>query len=284
MRLGPAAFVVLVVIALIGAMPSNTQRIVALEAKVAELDARVTALEGAPTPSPTPTSSCAPVANLATAIANASSGATIKVGGTYTLTGIIRTSKALTIEACAPTTITSGSNVRQDYLYFTGGPNVVKGVTFKAGAGNFHDSNGSALLECEGCHDLTVVDTTFIGHANLDDHQQLFYQRLGRNVTCTRCTFQANGSDGFGFHQYPGSTTNPVTVVEDSYFEGFNVNGAGVTTDSRITVRRSSFKNDYRGIQLRNSATGSVLSDNIDLGGVTIRVEGLSKAAVNTWR
>lgn len=137
----------------------------------------------------------------------------------------------------------------------------MRGITFRAGSGVFHDSNGSALVECEGCHDLLLEDVTFIGHPNMDDHQQMLYQRLGRNITCRRCTFVANGTDGFGFHQYPGSSTDPQTVVEDSAFSGFTVSAA-ITSDSRITIRRNEFADMRAAIQLRNSAAGSSVTDN----------------------
>lgn len=257
-----------------------------------------------PTPTPSPTGSCVGVSNLATAIANAANGSTIKLSGTYVLTGMITTGKSLTIEACpGGATITRAAGQRQDYLYSTGGPFIVRGVTFRANSGRFDDSSGSALLECDGCHDMLVEDTTFIGYDNMADRQQLFYQRFGTNVTCRRCTFLGGntvtngvwdgGTEGFGFHQYPGTQDtrytgplDPNTLIVDSYFEGFGNQGAGITTDSRITVRNSSFKNSYLGIQLRNNAnvpTGSVLENNHDLGGVVIRVENPSKASINTW-
>lgn len=202
------------------------------------------------------------------------------------MAGPLSTSKALTIQACpGGATITGPDTVRPDYLYSTGGPFVVRGVTFRASAcaaSSCHDANGSALLECDGCHDFLAEDVTFVGDATMDDHQQMFYQRLGRNVTCRRCVFVANGSKGFGVHQYPGSTVDPATVVEASSFSGFGATAAGVTTDSRITVRDSTFTSCYLAIQLRNSAGGSILERN-HAESVTILVQNPSLASVNTW-
>jgi len=242
-------------------------RISAIEARLASPStiASPTPLQQpAPTPTPAPSSSasCVGVASLANAVAAAPSGSTILLSGTYSLAGEVSTSKALTLQACpGGAVITSSSAVRQDYLYITGGPFTVRGVTFRAGSGVFHDSNGSALSEVEGGHDVLYEDVTFVGHPNLDDHQQLLYQRLGRNVTCNRCTFVANGSQGFGFHQYPGSTTDPNTRVQGSAFSGFSVSAA-ITSDSRITIDGNTFSDMRAAIQLRNSAAGSIVTNN----------------------
>lgn len=252
-----------------------------------------------PPPPPPPTGGIEVPAGtgLAAAVANAPAGSTLLLrGGTHTLSGQITTSKKITIQNYPNEVpvITSSSTVRQNYLYFTGDGQTARGLTFKSGSGIFHDSMGSALAESDGSTNTLFEDCTFIGHANLDDHQQLLYQRFGTNITVRRCTFIGNGTQGFGFHQYPGTQdtryTGPVdpnTLVVDCSFEGFGSGAAGITTDSRITVRNSSFKNCSRcGIQLRNNAnvpTGSILENNHDLGGVTLRVENPSKASVNTW-
>lgn len=260
----------------------------ATAATVADLAARVAVLEAASAPPPPPpTGTLVPAGTgLAAAIAAATSGATLLLrGGTHLLAGKVSVAKAITIAAYPgeKPIITSSSSVRQDYLYFTGGPATIRGVSFQAGGGVFHDSMGSALAEVDGGHDVTFEDCEFIGGPNLDDHQQLLYQRLGTRTTVRRCSFYGNGSAGFGVHQYPGVTTDPVTLVEDCLFQGFGVSAAGVTTDSRITVRRGSFKDCVVAVQLRNSATGSVVDSCHVISGVTTKVQNPSLAAVNTW-
>lgn len=221
-----------------------------------------------PTPEPTqtPSGTVVPATSgaLASAISNAPSGSKLLLrGGNHVLSRGITVSKSLTIENYPgeEPVITWGSSTRQDGLYFTGGPNTIRGITFKAGSGIFHDSMGSALSEVDGGHDILYEDVTFIGHANLDDHQQLLYQRYGTDVTVRNCTFIANGTDGFGFHQYPGVSANPNTIVEDSYFEGFGVSAA-ITTDSDITIRDNEFRNMRAAYQLRNYAAGSIVTGN----------------------
>lgn len=215
-----------------------------------------------PVPTPTPTPACTGVADLASAISGAANGATLYLSGTYSLAGEIDTAKSLTLQACpGGATITSGASVRQNYLYIQGGPFTVRGVTFAAGSGIFHDSMGSALAEVDGGHDVLFEDVTFIGSSVMDDHQQMLYQRLGNHVTCRRCTFHANGTAGFGVHQYPGASTDPVTLVVDSAFDGFGLSAA-ITTDSRITIDHNTFANMRAAIQLRNYAAGSMVSNN----------------------
>ncbi len=223
--------------------------------------------------------------NLENAMNAASNGSTLLLRGGTHLVDFATTSKLLTIQNYPNEipTITSGTSVRQDYLYFTGSgrsaPITIRGITFKAGSGIFHDSMGSALSETDGADWVLYEDCTFIGDPNLDDHQQLLYQRLGKRITVRRCIFEGNGTKGFGFHQYPGSSTDPQTVVEDSIFRNI---GYALTTDSKITVQRCRFENVPNVcIQLRNSATGSIIRDNVGVN-VGTGIQNPSLAGVNT--
>ena len=104
---------------------------------------------------------------LSTAIGNAPSGATVCLrGGTHTVASVIYTGKSLNIVAYPGEVpvITHPTN-RPDFLYFTGGPVLVRGVTFAAGASapSYNDANGSALSEVEGGHDVTYENVTSSG-------------------------------------------------------------------------------------------------------------------------
>lgn len=219
---------------------------------------------------------------LAAAIAAASNGDTLTLrGGAHVLGsgltgspafnyGGISTSKYLTIQNYVDETpvITWAAGVRNNGLYFTGsaGPIVVDGIVFQATSTITHDPNGSAMLESDGCDDLSVINCTFIGHSSYDDRQQLFYQRFGTNINCINCVFDANGSDGFGFHQYPEDTGgDPNCLVQGCEFSDFLVSG-GVTSDSIITVDDCVFQNNNIGVQLRNGAVGSTITGNSGSG------------------
>ena len=200
------------------------------------------------------------VGQLSSAIANARNGDTLILRGGEHVTSLIHTNKSLRLIAYAGEVPVITQTGRQDGLYFAGGPVLVKGINFLAGSGIFHDSMGSALSEVDGGHDVTYEDCVFTGDPVLDDHQQLLYQRLGTNTICRRCTFIGNGTKGFGFHQYPGTTSDPHTVLEQCTFRDI---GYALTTDSRITVRDCTFVNVSQvAIQLRNSAGGSVITGN----------------------
>lgn len=232
---------------------------------------------------------------LASAIAAAANGATLTLrGGDHVLGagvgsgyGGIVTSKSLTIQNYTGEVpnITWDSSTRNNGLYFTGtGPVVLSGLKFTASSATTHDSNGSAQVELDGGSNLTISDCTFIGHANMDDHQQLVYQRFGSNITVRRSVFTANGSEGFGFHQYPGTAFDPNCRVEDCTFDGFAVSG-GVTTDSRITVMDSVFTDNNIAVQLRNDADGSVITGNSGGGNsqtLQNNVSGVTDSG-NTW-
>lgn len=159
--------------------------------------------------------------------------------------------------------VTWGQTTRPNGFYFRSGPNTVRGITFRATAGTYtHDNNGSALVESDGGSNHLYEDVVFIGAPNMDDHQQMLYLRFATNVTCRRCTFIANGSDGFGVHNYPGVSANPNVVIEDSAFQDFQWSAA-ITSDSDITIRRNNFRDMRAAIQLRNfAAGGSVVTDN----------------------
>ena len=226
---------------------------------------------------------------LAAAVAAAADGDTLTLrGGTHLLAGIISTSKSLRFQNYTGESpvITWGASTRNDGLYFTGGVATISGITFQASAAITHDANGSAQVELDGGDGLVLIGCTFIGHANYDDHQQLVYQRLGTNIIVQECTFIANGSEGFGFHQYPGSSSDPNCLVTDCSFDGFQVSG-GVTSDSRIRVEGSTFTNNNIGVQLRNDADGSIIqgnsgspnSDPLQIGG---GVSGVTDIG-NTW-
>lgn len=238
---------------------------------------------------------------LAAAIAAASNGDTLTLkGGNHVLGsgltgssafnyGGISTSKYLTIQNFTGESpvITWAAGVRNNGLYFTGssGPILLDGIAFQATSTVTHDSNGSAMLELDGGDDLTVVNCTFTGHSSYDDRQQLFYQRLGTNIQVSDCTFIANGSDGFGFHQYPADPVNPNCVVQNSSFEGFLVSG-GVTSDSTITVDNCVFNNNNIAVQLRNDADNSVITNNSGTGNdETLQNNGCTGVtdSGNTW-
>jgi hypothetical protein len=221
--------------------------------------------------------------SLASAIAAASDGDTLLLRGGNHVLGVglsgapatnyggIVTTKKLTIKNYPGESpvITWASLVRNNGLYFQGtaGTRLVQGIRFlgtESAVGQ--DANGSAQLESDGCNGLTVDQCIFDGADIYDDHQQLFYQRLGRNITCTDCTFNGNGSGGFGFHQYPEDVgVDPVTLVQGCTFNAFALSG-GVTTDSKITVDASHFYNNHIGVQLRNGAVGSVITGNDGTG------------------
>lgn len=241
---------------------------------------------------PTGTQVAAVPGALAAAVAAATSGDTLILrGGTHSLSGQITTTKALTIVAWPGETpnVTWNAGVRNNGLYFQGstGARVVRGITFTATSTITHDSNGSAMVESDGCNNLTLDGCTFIGNASYDDHQQLVYQRYGTNILVTDCVFDANGSLGFGFHQYPGVPTDPVCRVENSTFTGFNPGNAGaITTDSRITVDNCGFYNNDRAVQLRNDADNSIITNNYGTGNtVELELNGCTGVtdSGNTW-
>jgi hypothetical protein len=222
-----------------------------------------------PTPDPTPTPAPAvegtvvPVGSLASAISAASSGDTLLLrGGEHRLSSGISTSKSLTIRNYPGETpvITHPTN-RPDFLYFTGGPVVVRNITFKAQGGTFDDSMGSAASEVDGGHDVTYVNVTFIGDPDMGERQQLLYVRYGDRVTIRDCEFVANGTDGFGVHVYPGESADPQVIVENSTFTGFGVSAA-ITSSSRITIRGNTFRDSRLAIQLRANASSSSITDN----------------------
>jgi hypothetical protein len=201
---------------------------------------------------------------LGTAIGSAPDGATVCLrGGTHTVASVIYTGKSLNIVAYPGEVpvITHPTN-RPDFLYFTGGPVLVRGITFETGASapSYNDANGSALSEVEGGHDVTYENVTFIGSPSMGDAQQLAYVRHGERVTFRGCTFIANGTNGFGVHVYPGPDPAS-TVVEDSSFSGFGVSAA-MTAYAPLTARRNTFTDSRLAIQLRNAASGSVITNN----------------------
>lgn len=239
---------------------------------------------------------------LAAAIAAASNGATLLLrGGTHTIgsglsgspaanyAGII-TSRYMTIKNYPGETpvVTWAADVRNNGFYFTGsaGPILVQGISFLATSTVTNDANGCAMIESDGCDDLTIDACTFTGNASWDDHQQLVYQRLGTNITVTDSTFSANGSDGFGFHQYPEDTGgDPVTLVSGCLFEDFAVSG-GVTSDSVITVDGCTFNDNNIAVQLRNGADNSVITNNDGTGNTTeLQLNGCTGVtdSGNTW-
>lgn len=237
---------------------------------------------------------------LAAAIAAASNGDTLTLrGGNHVLGyglsgssafnyGGIVTSKSLTIQNYTGEVpnITWPTNVRNNGLYFTGsGPVVLSGLLFTASSAVTHDANGCAQVELDGGSNLTIDTCTFIGHSAYDDHQQLVYQRYGTDILVTNCTFTANGTEGFGFHQYPGEASDPNCIVEDSLFEDFAVSGA-VTTDSTITVRDCVFNDNNIAVQLRNDADNSVITGNSGTGNdETLQNNGCTGVtnSGNTW-
>ena len=94
----------------------------------------------------------------------------------------------------------------------------------------------------------------------MGEAQQLAYIRHGERVTFRGCTFIANGTNGFGVHVYPGSDP-AMTIVEGSSFTGFGISAA-MTAYAPLTARRDTFTDSRLAIQLRNAASGSVITDN----------------------
>jgi Right handed beta helix region len=225
----------------------------------------------APTPAPTATPSVdgtvVPVGSLASAISNARSGDTLLLrGGEHRLSSLISTSKSLTITNYpGETPVITHPTDRPDFLYFSGGPVVVKNVTFKAQGGTFDDSMGSAASEVDGGHDVTYINVTFTGDPDMSERQQLLYIRSGDTVTIRGCRFVANGTAGFGVHVYPGESADPHVIVENSTFSGFGVSAA-ITSSSRITIRGNTFTNSREAIQLRAYASYSSITDNTSSG------------------
>lgn len=272
-------------------------RVGTLESSLSALAQRVAVIEddledpdSPPPPPPPPTIPSGsiivpPGSGLEAAINAAPAGSTLVLrGGTHTV-DYAATSKALDIIAYpGETPVVTHPTARPDFIYFKGGPNVIRGITFKCGGPAFTDSMGSAASEVDGGHDVLYEDCTFIGDPDMTERQQLLYLRYGMRVTVRRCHFDANGTDGFGVHNYPqGAAGTPPSnvIVEDCTFTGFQVSAA-VTTDWPITVRRSTFTNCRAAIQLRKAATGSILQANTATN-VSVKVEGASLAAVNTW-
>jgi hypothetical protein len=237
------------------------------------------ALTATPSPKPTPAPTATPVpapgctvtvspgTGLSAAIGSASDGATVCLrGGTFTVASVIYTGKQLSIVAYPGETpvITHPTN-RPDFLYFTGGPVLVRGITFAAGvnAPSYNDGMGSALSEVEGGHDVTYDDVTFIGSASMGDAQQMAYVRHGERVVFRNCTFIANGTQGFGVHVYPGPDPG-TTVVTGTTFSGFSTSAA-ITAYAPLTASGNTFSDSRLAIQLRNNASGSSIINNIGI-------------------
>jgi hypothetical protein len=232
------------------------------------------------------------VGELEAAVKAAAPGATLLLrGGTHTLSSVISTPKALTIAAYpGETPVITHPTARPDFLYFKGGPVVVRGITFAAGASapSYDDSMGSALSEVEGGHHVLYEDCTFIGAPSMGERQQLVYVRDDSgsmsDVTFRRCTFIANGTAGFGVHVYPGPGPRNI-VVEGCEFRGFGTSAA-ITAYAPITIRNNTFIDSRLAIQLRSAASGSVVTSNqgvrlgqgIEVGsGVSVNESG------NSW-
>lgn len=227
-----------------------------------------------PTATPTPTATASPGAGivvpagtgLAAAISAAPAGSTLLLrGGDHVIGNGLSVTKTLTIQNYPGETpvITWASGTRPNGIYLKGtGGQVLRGLTFRATPGSYpRDNNGSALVESEGGSNHLYENLTFIGAPDMDDHQQMLYVNRARNVTIRGCTFIANGTDGFGVHNYPGVSTDPIVVVEDSTFRDFGLSAA-ITSDSDITIRRNVFRDMRAAIQLRSFAAGSIVTDN----------------------
>jgi hypothetical protein len=245
-----------------------------------------------PTPKPTATSSVdgtvVPVGGLAAAVSNASNGDTLLLrGGDHLLSSEISTSKSLTIQNYpGESPVITHPSARPDFLYFKGGPVVVRGITFRAGGPAFDDSMGSAASEVDGGFSVLYDNVTFIGDPDMTERQQLLYVRYGSTVTIRNCKFVANGTDGFGVHVYPGESTDPKVIVEGSTFSGFGVSAA-ITSSSRITIRNNTFRDSREAIQLRSYASSSTITNN-DSTNVTTGIEvgsGVSNLNIsgNSW-
>jgi Right handed beta helix region len=189
----------------------------------------------APTATPGPTASQAPTATpgvsgtivpattgaLAASIAAASDGATLVLRGGEHVNGLISTGKSLTIRAYpGETPVITNPTSRPDYLYLTGGPVLVSGITFRMGvdAPTFDDSMGSALTEVvSGGHDVTYEQCTFVGNPNASGRQHLLYVAGNTGtVTVRDSVFDYNGGKGSGVHAYhdPGAS---LTVVGNTF-------------------------------------------------------------------
>lgn len=167
-----------------------------------------------------PTGTIVPAGSgLAAAIAAVPAGGILTLrGGTHTVSKIT-SSKAFTLQAYpGETPVITGSS-RPDFLYLRGGPNLIRGITLKAGGGTYDDSMGSALVEAEtGCHDLTVDGCTFLGHAAMAGRQQLLYiaSAVGP-ITVVNSTFDGQAMRGSGVHCYHDPGPKGVTVRGNTF-------------------------------------------------------------------
>lgn len=245
-----------------------TTEIADRKAADAALAARIAALEQ---PAPTePTGTVLPAGtSLATAIANVAPGGTLVLrGGTYEVPSMIVTAKSFGLVAYpGETPVITGAG-RPDYLYFRGGPNLVRGITFKAGGGTYDDSMGSACVEADtGCHDLTVEGCTFLGHAAMSGRQQLLYVSSSVGpIAVTGCTFDGLQTRGSGVHCYHDPGPAGITV-SGCTFRNFAYEAAVLVDQlaSDVLVESNRIDNANIAIQYRKSL-GAVIRNNTGTG------------------
>lgn len=237
-----------------------------------DVDARLAALEAkahthaAPVEPPNGTTITAGT-DLKAAIA-AATGTLILRGGTYLVPSMIVTSRAFDLVAYPGETPVLTSSTRPDFLYFRGGPNLVRGLAFKAGGGTYDDSMGSALLEADtGCHDLTVDGCTFLGHAGMSGRQQLLYVASSVGpITVTGSTFDGQSMKGSGVHCYHDPGPKGITVRANT-FRGFAYEAAVLIDQlaSGVLVEGNRIDATNIAIQYRKSL-GAVIRNNTGSG------------------
>lgn len=224
---------------------------------------------------PPSTSNVVEIGQLASKISNAAPGTTLYLRGGQHLSGQININKALGLTNYpSEHPIITHPTGRPDFLYFQGGNNTISNIEFKSGTVGYGDSMGSAMSESDGSNTTLWENCTFTGDPAMTDLQQMLYLRFGNDLTVRGCTFNANGTDGFGVHVYPGSAGEHNIIVENCTFVGFGVSAA-ITASSKVTIRNCTFINCRNAVQLRDQASGSIIVNNngtnittpLDIGG-----------------
>lgn len=174
---------------------------------------------------------------------------------------------------------------RPDLLYLENDA-VIRGITFRSQSTGFDDSQGAALSEVRSptvAIGLVWYDRcTFLGTAKMATREQLVYiadkgKTIGE-VRFTDCTFDGQGSNGYGIHPYAGPSPKAVNV-SGCTFRGLDTNAAVLNAANAclVTVDRSTFEGTttyargmYGPVNVSNSKlSGNAIGTVVDKGGNT---------------
>jgi len=214
-----------------------------------------------------------PVGTLKTKLAAAKDGDVFLLRGGDHAAPFIIVTKKVTIQNWPGEVPVLTNPGRPDFLYLETDA-VIRGITFRSQSTGFDDSQGAALSEVrsptvpiglvwyDGC--------TFLGTSKMVSREQLVYiADKGKPITevrFTNCTFDGQGSNGYGIHPYAGPSPKNINVT-DCTFRNLDTNAAVLNAANACLVKvdRCTFANTVtyaRGMYGPVDVSNSKLSGN----------------------